>query len=168
MKMNICNNCDETFPPAEIVKALDGSDICSACVNNITEMAVNIKIFEFGNKYEFIWTEYFGFQLLSDMSQVKDIPAIDSFVKYSSTEYVPKVKDGFITALSNWIFDYGNPDKTVGITFIKKLSSKEIVPPIPLVVIMQQLGGLKMSVDIIIRSSDVSNYSDWEKTLRLN
>ena len=156
-----CSACGLNVPKGELMPDRTGNLVCTVCQEKVVSTAPTIKIFEKSGKYEFIYTDLFGFQRRDTKQTLVGVPGV---IEFTDDDVV--IQTGFVKVINNWVLDFNPEDsRYVKFTqFMKRLSSRELIPPMPLIVTMQQMGSLKMRISLIMRSSDVNDFNTWKRS----
>tara|TARA_R110000822_G_scaffold25937_18_gene78538 strand:- start:2617 stop:3114 length:498 start_codon:yes stop_codon:yes gene_type:complete len=158
--MEKCNHCENNVIDAEMTKDRHGKFICSGCKMSAIYSAITIKFIDPTGIAEYMWSDEFGYIDKDDETMVSDIPAIDTFTQIGD-RYVPMLRRGFSMVISNWEFSYKDGSTKV-IDFLKQLTTRSIIPPFPLTIVLYQRGDFKMAVDIIVNDRDGLAYLSWK------
>ena len=166
-KFDVCTHCNSKIPTVELKKDIENNYICIGCTEQVIAVAPTIKFFEPSGVHDFMWTKEFGFQDRKTRNSVPNIPAIESYDSNGNMI----LYDGFEIVISKWEYDFLREDQDAFVEFVKALTKRLIIPPMPLVFNMIQAGGLKMLIDVIVRNKDVDTFKQWvdnSHNLRLN
>lgn len=151
-----CNYCNSKVPNNEISKDITGKNICPSCIMMADETAHTIKIIESTGIYNFSWSDRFHFKNRDTGEVIPGIPAVSGFVGNAAI-----LEPGFKAVFSDWIMQINDFRYVNFVSFMRQMITRKIIPPFPIVIVMVQLGELKMKIDIIVRESDVMEFSKW-------
>lgn len=77
---------------------------------------------------------------------------------------IVSINSNFTAVITEWIFEFGDENYKKFVAFMKQLTTRAVVPPVPTIITLSQLGDLKMGVNIITRTADRYVFTNWMTT----
>lgn len=159
MELTRCEYCEFNAPTDEMLTDINGRYICTVCAEQIREVSTTIKVFDISGTSEFLWSPQMGYRERSSYASVQSVPGITSSGEY---EFVVAA-DGYKVIVSNWEISFGDERSKKFLVLMQKLTTRQLIPPMQIIVVMGQLGDLRMVINIVVKDVDSDKFSEWMK-----